>query len=174
MFVLINFKTTFILSGSHFTDTIGFCLHVRGVKLFRCFEDRVDSQNKCEQFCTSHGSCVGYYYRSDIGACHIIPTDGNCPSEFQTLTGEKATSQNDLKAKDDSNWVCSVKNSGKFNHLINSYLFYLSMSKCSYMSYCLLRHFRGRRNRMVSCSRKSRMHWFGDKERAKKASRQLC
>ena len=129
--MLINFKIIFILSV---TTTTGFCDKTN--KLLKCLNRNVNSPNDCKQFCTSQGSCVGYSYKWTTAHiycqvmpeycqnlqkdCHIFPKDGNCPSEFETLNTKKATSPNDLKSDGLSGWMCSVKNSGKFNHLNNS------------------------------------------------------
>ena len=116
VFVLTNFKIIFILSV---TTTTGFC--DRTYKLLRCLNRNVNSRKDCKQFCTSQGSCVGYSYWFLKKYCHIFPKDGNCPPEFETLNTKKVTSPNDLKIDGlMSAMTCSVKSSGKFNHLNNS------------------------------------------------------
>ena len=65
------------------------------------FKDSIHNVSYCEEYCSTHQSCVGYEYlfvkETNDGICQLYPSDESCPSEFQLYKENyTANSFNDL------------------------------------------------------------------------------
>ena len=82
-----------------------------------CWKEDVSSARACEEVCTSHSPCIGYYsstgssYKSQY--CHIIPSSRSCPATFQFHKYNQATKASDMVAVSLVGYVCYTKDSGK-------------------------------------------------------------
>ena len=62
----------------------GKCL-VSGLAPVSCYAESVSSVSDCEEACTAHELCVGYYYSADSKHCHLAPTESSCPTGFELI-----------------------------------------------------------------------------------------
>ena len=98
----------------------GNCRHTYGDITF-CLNREVTSQSRCEEFCSSFGSCLAYEYGVsgyNMGYCYLYPSDYTCPNDFELSEGENtAKSIDDLVSFPNSDFVCKGKNPGRKNIL---------------------------------------------------------
>ena len=79
-----------------------------------CWKEDVSSARACEEACTSHSPCIGYYYNRR-SFCHIIPSSRSCPATFQFYEYTMATKASDMVAESVVGYasVCYTKDPGK-------------------------------------------------------------